>query len=49
MEFVAGKAVQHHVDKHPKSDANGEDVIHLIWDATLEVGDEVPDEFVEVG
>ena len=28
-EFVAGEAVQHHVGKHPESDADGEDGFQL--------------------
>lgn len=49
MEFVAGEAVQHHVDKHPEGNADGEDVAHLLWNATLEIGNEVPEVFVERG
>ena len=50
-EFVAGEAVQHHVGKHPESNADGEDgsqlQLDLGWNAANEVGDGVPDQFVE--
>ena len=53
VEFVAGEAVQHNVGNHPERNADGEDGSQpnpdLVWNAANEVGDGVPDEFVEGG
>lgn len=41
IEFEAGAPVQHHVHSHPESHAESEELDHLFWNATFEVGDEV--------
>ena len=42
IEFVTGAPVQHHIHQHPERHAEGEELDHLYWNATFEVGDEAP-------